>query len=150
MVRARTGVRCAGDVMKDFGMISRLKGAAIRLAIVLSVSWGGATAGVAADTYFGAISFSPTSGAAGWGFDFRNSDDAEEAAIRNCSRYADDCELLIKFRNGCGAVAANADIFVGAWSNSKDDAQRRAMQRCNIGGRGCSIVRWVCTTNSQW
>jgi serine/threonine-protein kinase len=137
--------------MKDFGMISRLLvGTAARLAMMLAIVLGGATAGTAADTYFGAISFSPSSGASGWGYDFRSSDDAAEAALRNCGRYAEDCELITWFKNGCGALAANSDAFVGAWSNSKDDAQRRAMQRCNISGRGCAIVRWVCTTNSQW
>ncbi|MDX2202197.1 MAG: DUF4189 domain-containing protein [Hyphomicrobiaceae bacterium] len=103
-----------------------------------------------ADGYFGAISVSPGSGATGWGYDFDSSDDAAEAAMRNCSRYAQDCRLAAVFSNGCGAVAANADVYVGDSSPSKEDAMRAAMVRCLIRGGGCSIVRWVCTTNSRW
>lgn len=117
------------------------------VAVAISVA---AATGASAESYHGAISVSPSSGATGWGYDFGSSDDAAEAAMRNCSRYADDCQLAALFVNGCGVVVSNSELYVGDSSPSKEDATRAAMVRCLIRGGGCSLVRWVCTTNSRW
>lgn len=126
-----------------------LTGLSARL-IVAATLLAAATAGAWADNYHGAISVSPSSGATGWGYDFGSSEDAAEASMRNCSRYADDCQLAALFANGCGVIVSNSELYVGDSSPSKEDATRAAMVRCLIRGGGCSLVRWVCTTNSRW
>ena len=127
-----------------------------RLTAVLSVAAGVWLAAIRladaqSQSYFGAISFSPSSGAAGWGFDFPSRGEAAEASLRNCSRYADDCEVVTWFADGCGALVASKESFIAVWNPSKEVALRRAMLRCRAeDGPGCAVVRWVCTTNSQW
>lgn len=127
-----------------------LMAAIVSLALALAVAWSATSGALAGEPFYGAISYSPSSGATGWGYDFRDRDDAAEAAQRNCRRFASDCKVVTWFKDGCGAVAANAEDFEGAWSRSRDDALTRAMFRCLVNGPGCSVVRWVCTTNSAW
>jgi len=57
-----------------------------------------------ADSY-GAITYSPSTGALGWPNANDNRGDAETVARRNCDSSADDCRIAIWFRNGCSAVA---------------------------------------------
>lgn len=100
--------------------------------------------------YYGAISFSPSWGAMGWAFDYRTREQARAAAIANCRKYVDDCQVVIVFKDGCGALAAGDRSYAAARSESKDDAQRYALDDCRLGGPNCRVLRWVCTSNSDF
>lgn len=105
----------------------------------------------AAAQYFGAMSFSPLSGAMGWGFDYPTQEGAERAALANCKKYAvPDCQIVVVFKDACAALAAGDESFAAVASSSREDAQRRAMRRCSIQGPNCQIMRWVCTSGSNF
>ncbi len=100
--------------------------------------------------YFGAMSFSPSSNAMGWGFDFPTQEGAERAAMANCRKYVSDCQIVVVFKDACAALAAGDESFAAVASSSRDEAQRRAMRRCSIQGPNCQIMRWVCTSGSNF
>lgn len=102
--------------------------------------------------YFGAVSFSPSSGAQGWGIDFASREQAEEAAFQNCAKQGSkDCEVVAWIENGCVAVATSTTAFGPGWHWSKAIAEKMAIDRCQKAGTTrCTIARWVCTSKSQF
>ncbi|KAB2915287.1 MAG: DUF4189 domain-containing protein [Hyphomicrobiaceae bacterium] len=116
------------------------------LATCLAVGLGG-TRAEARDNY-GAIAYSPSTGAHGWSYDYPSRSAAESTALRNCRRHASDCVVPIWFRNACGALAvAPGGGYGSGWGTSRSLAERYAMQSCRgHNNSGCSILRWACTT----
>lgn len=119
-------------------------------AIALAFALLAFAAAPASAQYYGAISFSPSRGALGWAFDYRSREEARLAAIANCRKYVDDCQVVVVFKDGCGAVAAGDRSFAAARSDSKVDAQQYALRDCRLGGPNCRVLRWVCTSNSDF
>jgi serine/threonine-protein kinase len=94
---------------------------------------------------FGAISYSPETGATGWSFSYGNRRDAERKAQRSCNENADDCRVAIWFKNGCGAVAVGDDGWGSGWGYSRREARRQAIASCDQRTESCSVVRWQCS-----
>ncbi len=114
-------------------------------ATCLAVGLGGNTA--EARDYYGAIAYSPSTGAHGWSNDYGSRSGAESAALSNCRRHASDCVVPIWFRNACGALAvASGGGYGSGWGTSRGLAERYAMRSCRGQNSSCSILRWVCTT----
>ena len=103
---------------------------------------------VAAD-YFGAIAYSPSSGADGWARDHPSRKAAERAAVAACKEYADDCRSVVWFKNGCGAVAANAKVYGYGWGNTQALADDQAVKHCGKHAQGCKVKRRVCTAGAR-
>lgn len=103
-----------------------------------------------AQTYFGAIAYSPSTGSDGFSYDYGTQRDAEMRAHQECinSGGSADCKVVIWFRNACGALAvANDGTYGSGWGSDKGIAETYAIQTCNdYGGRGCKIIRWACTS----
>lgn len=98
----------------------------------------------AAADYYGAIAFSQDSGAHGYSTDFDSRGAAEEQALQACG---DNCEVVLWFKNACGALAAVADNGYGTgWASSRREAETIAMSACDKNSTSCSILRWECTT----
>jgi hypothetical protein len=105
--------------------------------------------GAAADArdYYGAIAYSKTTRQLGYVFDLDSQDDAESAALVDCSDLASDCEPLLWIRDACGALAISSDGAYGsAWGNDEETAEKNALAVCANYAKDCKIVRWVCTT----
>ncbi len=95
---------------------------------------------------FGAISYSPDTGATGWSHSWANRRKAERVAQDNCYANADDCRVAIWFKNACGAVAVGDDGGWGsAWAYNSRGAQRAAIAQCSEYSDGCRVVRWQCS-----
>ena len=98
-----------------------------------------------ADTY-GAIAYSPSSGATGWSYAYNSRGDAETVARRNCDDSANDCRIAIWFRNGCGAVAVGYRGGWGSgWGYDRREAQRQAIGSCSRQTSSCRVIRWQCS-----
>jgi serine/threonine-protein kinase len=125
---------------------------AARLSGLIAAAWLalGLSALPAAAQYYGAIAYSPATGAMGWGFDYPTPEGAARTAIAKCAEYARDCQILVPFMNGCGVVATGEEIAAGGASPSRSEAERIAMRRCTRLSPGCTVQRWVCTTNSLY
>ena len=95
---------------------------------------------------YGAIAYSPSTGASGRSWDYRSRAAAENAALNNWEQHAGDCQVLW-FRNACGAVAVgNGGGWGSAWGNTRRQAQNNAIRRCRQFTSGCRINVWQCTT----
>jgi hypothetical protein len=115
---------------------------ALALVALLSLaSWS--TAAAAAD-YYGAIAFSQDTGSVGYSNDYGTRAGAEERARAECGS---DCEVVLWFRNACGALATGDDNGYGTgWAASRREAEQVALSNCNANAENCSVNRWVCTT----
>jgi hypothetical protein len=93
---------------------------------------------------FGAIAFSTGSGAIGYSYNYRSGNDAQESALQSCGN---DCKVVVRFTNACGALAVGTDRRYGTgWAGNRQEAESTAMGYCSSSTTGCGIARWVCTT----
>jgi uncharacterized caspase-like protein len=95
---------------------------------------------------FGAIAYSPSTGAHGWSFDYASREEAERVAISNCSQHARDCSVPLWFQNACGALAVGPSGYGTGWGINQSLAESYAIGVCGQYSANCSVRRWVCTT----
>ena len=93
---------------------------------------------------FGAIAFSQSNGTNGYSYDFGSQGEAEEKALQECGPG---CEVVIWFKNACGALATGSGNGYGTgWSSARGEAESIALSKCSENTSGCQVVRWACTT----
>jgi serine/threonine-protein kinase len=103
--------------------------------------------GKAAAQNYGAIAYSPSTGADGWAFDYPTRGVAESMALQDCRKYADDCTVPLWFRDACGALAVGDNNGYGTgWGTSRSIAESYALQTCRKFTSKCAIRRWACTS----
>ena len=103
---------------------------------------------LAAD-YFGAIAYSPRSGADGWAKDHPSREAAERAAVSACSKHAKDCRSVVWFKNGCGAIAVSDKAYGWGWGTTQKLADTEAIRACTKHAAGCKVRRQVCTAAAR-
>ncbi|MFJ6324634.1 MULTISPECIES: DUF4189 domain-containing protein [unclassified Rhizobium] len=104
------------------------------------------TTGAASAAQFGAIAYSKSSGSYGSSHNYSTRADAEDEALSGCSSYADDCRVVVYFRNACGALATGNNHGYGyGWSERRARAQYTALSNCAANDSGCHIVSWTCS-----
>lgn len=99
--------------------------------------------------YYGAIAYSRSTQGHGYSYDYRDQASAETWALQECARASGgrDCQVVISFRNACGALAKSPRGSYGSgWGNNRTLAEGYAVQSCSQHDRGCQVLRWVCTT----
>ena len=96
---------------------------------------------------FGAIAFSPATGAIGSSIKMPTRAAAKRQALIDCRRHASDCRVVSWFFGGtCGALAQGKDGGWGAgWAPTKRIADSKALRRCLRTSAGCVIKRRVCS-----
>jgi Domain of unknown function (DUF4189) len=104
----------------------------------------GLEAGVAlAEDNYGAIA-TGSDKAWGYAYDYSTRAQAEAAALQQCQKNAQDCEVRVWFQNACGAVA-ESDARIGwGWGESREIAERNAISGCQ--DNSCKIITWACTS----
>ncbi len=95
---------------------------------------------------FGAIAYSPSTGAHGWSYDYPSREEAERVAVANCAQHARDCNVPIWFQNACGALAVGPAGYGSGWAINQSLAESYALGVCGQYSANCSVRRWVCTT----
>jgi serine/threonine-protein kinase len=95
---------------------------------------------------FGAIAYSPSTAAIGWGFDYPSREAAESGAIANCSQHASDCAIATWFRDACGAIAIGKGGYGAEWGEDAPAAEGAALARCRSHAANCTLRRSVCTS----
>lgn len=102
-----------------------------------------ATASQARD-YYGAISYSSSTGYYGYSYDYSSKWQAIRTARRKCG--ARDCVDALWFRNACGALAlAGRGGYGTGWGTTRSRARREALRSCHRYNRSCYIQKVVCT-----
>ncbi len=99
---------------------------------------------------YGAIAFSPSTGAHGYSFNYANRAAAEKRAINECEMNAgsDDCRAILWFHNACGALAVGDNAYGSGWGTNMLYAAQYAVESCKKFTANCKVVRWVCTSNA--
>ena len=91
----------------------------------------------------GAIATSKATNAKGWSYNMPDRKSAEKHALSKCKQS--DCKVVIWFYNNCGAVAAGPDgRSWGAMSDTREDAEKRALGLCGVGNGPCVVQAWAC------
>jgi hypothetical protein len=94
---------------------------------------------------YGAIAYSPATGAHGWAYSHPSRRSAGRRALRGCRQYAGDCRVVVWTRNTCAALAIGRGNAAGwAWNTSLRRAQRNALRQCRARAGGCVVRRWIC------
>jgi len=103
--------------------------------------------GIAAQAQnFGAIAYSPSSGANGYSYDYGSRGGAQNRAMSECRKRARDCRIAIWFKNACGAVATGRNGWGSGWGNDRNRAELEAIKSCNQHSGGCRIKVYACTS----
>jgi serine/threonine-protein kinase len=90
---------------------------------------------------FGAIAFSPATGATGYTYDMPTREVAEERALQQCGAR---CRTVLWFRNACGALAVGNNGFGSAWAPQQRAAALMALDRCRQRTSECRIKVTAC------
>ena len=87
----------------------------------------------AADSYV-AIAYSPDTGIFGWANNASTRAAAESAAMAYCAQYGGtDCQIAVWTKNGCAALAVDADSWNGGYAATSAAAEAQALSE-NGGG----------------
>lgn len=89
---------------------------------------------------YGAIAFHHDSGNNGYGFNQRTAREASVEALKQCGHA--NCEVILSFRNACGALASSKKAFASSAGANRAEAETKALKKC---GPECSTVTWTCT-----
>lgn len=90
---------------------------------------------------YGAIAYEPGRRVTGYSYDFKSAREAKVEALRQCGDPA--CEVLVNFRNACGAIAQGPGKPFAVTGTTGAEAKAKALRRCNH--KACQIVAWACT-----
>ena len=89
---------------------------------------------------FGAIAYSTSTAKWGTSYDHRSEAAARNAALDSCGQS--DCNVVIWFRNACGALATGSTSWGAAWGENRSKAEEKALLHCpDKDGR---IICWAC------
>ncbi len=110
-------------------------------AALLALAGPASAAKAAKKSAYGAIAYEPTRRATGYSYDHKSAREAKVEALRQCGDPA--CEVLVSFRNACGAAAQGRAKPFTATGATRAEAETKALRRC--ADRACAIVAWACT-----
>lgn len=115
-----------------------------RLAFAL-VCAAGLSVGAApamAETLFGAIAFSPSTGKVGGGWNFAGETDAASEAVVQCG--AEDCDTVVVFPS-CAAVAVGDGYGMGfSADESVEKSEETALANCDGFTTNCLVTMSFC------
>jgi serine/threonine-protein kinase len=99
--------------------------------IALALSITGLVGQTFADQ-FAAIAYSPSTGAAGWSYNYSDLGDAQIAATSYCN--ATDAVIVTWSRNAwCALAAADDGSYGHSWGNTQEEAEAGALANCTEG-----------------
>ena len=96
---------------------------------------------------YGAIAYGRTSMAWGYSDHWPSQSKAESVAKQNCAAHGSDCEIMVWYKNMCGAVAS-ADGNGAYWGlgDGVGAARGAALSKCaKGGGKNCTIQVAECS-----
>lgn len=81
-----------------------------------------------------------------WGVShgFARQHEASVEALKQCANPK--CEIVHKFRNGCGALADGPKKSFAASGATRAEAEAKALRRCEETNKAsCTLLAWGCT-----
>lgn len=98
-----------------------------------------------AQELFGSFAYSEKERQYGWANNYRTRDAAEQAALASCRKGAADCEVVLWFRNACGALVTGPEGHAAAWGLTEAAAVNKALKACASKSPACALTRSFCT-----
>ena len=97
--------------------------------------------------HFGALSYDARRGAWGTSWDHLSQQAADEKAQQNCQAHGAECQVYVRFQDGCGAFAVGTR---GGWGwgtgATKEEAKTLALESCTRSDQGCRVTVWGCNS----
>jgi len=90
--------------------------------------------------YNGAIAYHRASASYGYAVNLPTARAAQLEALKQCADAS--CEVVVRLRNDCGAVANGPRRFTVGKGVTRQEAETKALRAC---GSGCEIAVWACT-----
>jgi serine/threonine-protein kinase len=115
------------------------------LAALIALALGAGPA--RAQGIYAALAISPSTGAYGYGYNYDTSQGAQDRAMAECRKYAQDCRVYSTFSRACIAVArASNNAFGWAIGYADDERPERALNQCAYrNGGDCRVVVRFCS-----
>lgn len=121
-----------------------MRALSLLFACLLIMAWSPSLA--QSGNIYGAIAYSPGTGAYGYSHNYRSRGQAEQAALGNCVRHARDCRVVVWFYNACGALASGRRNGWGhGFASTRQQAANIAMNYCRQNDQGCQLRQTVCS-----
>jgi hypothetical protein len=89
---------------------------------------------------YGALAYHRESGSFGYAVDQPSDRAARVESLRQCAHP--NCEVVLRFRHDCGAVANGPTRHSAAKGVTRQEAETKALRAC---GTECTLVGWACT-----
>jgi hypothetical protein len=101
----------------------------------------------AAQGIHAALAISTSTGAYGYGYNYDTTQGAQDRALMECRKYAQDCRVYTTFSRACIAVArASNNAFGWAIGYPEDERAERALNECAFrNGGDCRVVVRFCS-----
>ena len=99
-----------------------------------------------ATDYFGAMAYCPNTNTTSWSRNYDSRSGAETRALDECrERGGKKCQVVVWFKNACGAIAVGPGGAGSGWGTTKDRAQLEALKSCTEISKKCEIKHTRCT-----
>ena len=96
-----------------------------------------------AEASYGAIAYSPSTGAVGTSWGYFTKSEAVDSALDFC--FQPDCQITVWVNNACASLAVSSLStyqYASAWSTDKEWAIDSALRQC---GPNCYTKSWLCS-----
>lgn len=121
------------------------KSIAVVLAALAALLFAGAPA--EAQGVYAALAISTSTGAYGYGYNYATQAQAEERALNECKKHAQDCRVYARFQRQCIAIArAKNNAFGWAYGYTSEERGERALNECAArNGPDCKVLTRFCS-----
>lgn len=97
---------------------------------------------------FGSFAYSEKQQKYGWANNYPTRDAAQQAALDSCRKNAPDCQVVLWFRNACGALVTGPDGHGAGWAATEPAAVNKALKVCSTKSPACALTRSFCTEHA--
>jgi len=115
--------------------------------LLIIAVFGPAVGVVSRNDRYGAIAYSPSSGAYGYSYDDATRAAAEATALEECGKNGKGCKSALWFKNACGGLAIGKDSWASERGDDKQTAERKSLESCKARTSDCSLVGAICATH---
>jgi serine/threonine-protein kinase len=121
--------------------IKALAFATVALASLLPVT------AASAEDWFGAVAYSDSTSVPGTSKNYKSTDEAKQAAMESCKENggADDCRIVLEYKNACAAIAAGTGGWGTATNEVKETADSMTLEECGKYAKDCKILTSLCS-----
>lgn len=87
----------------------------------------------------------------GWAINHSSQEDADQRALQECQKTGENCQIVLRFAEGCGAYAVergNGSLYGWGTDTTRQAAEARALAEARArGGKDVLIRVWGCNRN---